>query len=103
MGLSDGKKSKLKRVAKALVGPLFLLSMLLMVGTRHYFTLHGGERANPSSGRTIRAELNFGRVVYLTTSERRFLELSYLLAGVGGVAFVLRVHVELNRRNQERT
>jgi hypothetical protein len=64
-----------------------ILAFGAVVVPRQYCTLHMPETPQPEIGRTIPIGANYGKTVYLTRSEARYMDLAFSVA-IGSVSVV---------------
>lgn len=74
------------------LGIVFLASLFSVMAVRQYYTRNMPQAPQQDSGRTIAIEVNYGKTVYVTVSEKRNLNLIYMvavLATAGTLVFVV--------------
>jgi hypothetical protein len=68
------------------VGIVFLVALSSVIVVRYYYTWHMAMTPEPSSGRTIAVEVNFGKTVYVSPSEQKLLYGTYVALTLALVA-----------------
>lgn len=73
-----------EKVRDRLSGLFFIFGFVCFTVTRQYCTLHMPEAPQVEIGRTMPLEANYGKTVYLTSSELRHVHLVYAVAAASG-------------------
>jgi len=82
------------KLKNRIAGVFAILAVGCVVVPRQYYTLHMPEAPQPEIGRIIPIDANYGKTVYLTSSEARHMNIAFTVAlvSVGIVAAAIFFH-----------
>ncbi len=78
-------------------GLLYLVTLFLMMAIRQYYTWYMPESPEITSGKTIAAHVNYGKIVYVTPLEQKILYASYVIIAMQFIAAAI-VYIIIHRR-----
>ncbi len=71
------------------IGIAFLLSLFLMMGVTQFYTRRMPSQPDLMLGRSLPVKVNYGKIVYVNATERRWLYGTYITLAITGVAFAV--------------
>jgi hypothetical protein len=82
-----------------MAGLFFIAALFLMMSVRYYYTWHMPESVEAGSGRIIAVQVNYGRIVYVDSTERNILYTTYIVSALSGIVAVAAYVMTRTRRD----
>jgi hypothetical protein len=81
----------MKKVFPIALGVFFLVSLFSMMALRYHYTRNMPRSPQQEARRTVPLNVNYGKTVYITYTEKQIIVVSYIVLAVAGASVLIFV------------